>query len=168
MNVDTITNTLYNGVIITDSYNYFRVISFSESETVMFGTNLINFELEPVMFNHNKWEWESIGDIFKQDYLPQRISISKPVDYVLISDRLKDRNGSFVDTYLDIEEDDFDDIEVKTRFMLDDGSLYSDFRKQYHIVDVINTVDTHEKAIDEINKLRSIDIERFRKINLID
>jgi hypothetical protein len=40
-------------------------------------------------------------------------------------------------------------------------------RKQYHIIDRINIIDTHKEAMSEINKLRSIDVERLRKINLI-
>jgi hypothetical protein len=160
---DELFNELEEGCIITDTFNYYRVISFFKSGKAMFGVNLIHFHLQEVRFNHNQWDWVNIGVVFENEYLPLRVSVAKPVDYVLLGDRLKDKNGNFTETYLGIEENDFDDIEQKTRFMLDDKSLYIEFRKKYHIVDRIKTTEAyteevlkHQEEEDKTERLKRI------------
>jgi hypothetical protein len=161
-------NALQVGAIIMINFTYYRVLSFSKSEKTMFGANLIDMNLEEVKFNHYKWEWSAVSDAEETSVTPFNVTVTKPVDYVLIGDTLRDENGNHVETYLGIEDDDFEDIEQKTRFMLEDDSLYADFRNNYHILDSINTVDAHTAVIAEIKRLQSLDAERLRKLSLLD
>jgi hypothetical protein len=159
------------GAIITDSVKYYKVLDFKKTDKVLFGFAVVDFTLQEVRFQRSTWSWVALNDpmdIQYNLYTLIRLSLAKEVDYVLYKDCLYNEDGEGIDTYLDIDPDDFDDSEYKVRYLTDDDSLYSEFRKQHNIIDHYNTVEAYvqEKATEEI-KL-TIEEERQRKLSFLN
>jgi hypothetical protein len=162
--------SLKAGDIIHNSFKYFKVLGLQESDKKMFGEHVVVFTLQEVRFQRSTWSWVALDQPFTEEYnlfTMIRLSKPKPVDYVLFGDTLYDENGDGIDTYLAVKDDEFDDQELKTRFLVDGDVEYDSFRKEFNIIDQYNTVEAYvqEKAVEE-RKL-TIEEERQRKLKFL-